>query len=201
MRVDKVIMRAALSTLTAIIVLFVAMILMLCFLFPWTMMQLTYDLGMDGASVRSAKRAYNMSGEVYYVAFATDVAIGCGDDEKIVECGKMLIADENFKLYCEEKTAQTAELGGVYDQYVYGQVCLAQYSQGDKEGAIATAFSSLDGAFEKNNAVAALLVTALSTKDSDTVDEIQLKMNEMQSQISQENSAYFQEMLTLAQNG
>jgi hypothetical protein len=201
MRVDKVIMRAALSTLTAIIVLFVAMILMLCFLFPWTMMQLTYDLGMDGASVRSAKRAYNMSGEVYYVAFATDVAIGCGDDEKIVECGKMLIADENFKLYCEEKTAQTAELGGVYDQYVYGQVCLAQYRQGDKEGAIATAFSSLDGAFEKNNAVAALLVTALSTKDSDTVDEIQLKMNEMQSQISQENSAYFQEMLTLAQNG
>lgn len=201
MRVDKVIMRAALSTLTAIIVLFVAMILMLCFLFPWTMMQLTYDLGMDGASVRSAKRAYNMSGEVYYVAFATDVAIGCGDDEKIVECGKMLIADENFKLYCEEKTAQTAELGGVYDQYVYGQVCLAQYRQGDKEGAIATAFSSLNGAFEKNNAVAALLVTALSTKDSDTVDEIQLKMNEMQSQISQENSAYFQEMLTLAQNG
>lgn len=201
MRVDKVIMRAALSTLTAIIVLFVAMILMLCFLFPWTMMQLTYDLGMDGASVRSAKRAYNMSGEVYYVAFATDVAIGCGDDEKIVECGKMLIADENFKLYCEEKTAQTAELGGVYDQYVYGQVCLAQYRQGDKEGAIATAFSSLDGAFEKNNAVVALLVTALSTKDSDTVDEIQLKMNEMQSQISQENSAYFQEMLTLAQNG
>ena len=201
MRVDKVIMRAALSTLTAIIVLFVAMILMLCFLFPWTMMQLTYDLGMDGASVRSAKRAYNMSGEVYYVAFATDVAIGCGDDEKIVECGKMLIADENFKLYCEEKTAQTAELGGVYDRYVYGQVCLAQYRQGDKEGAIATAFSSLDGAFEKNNAVVALLVTALSTKDSDTVDEIQLKMNEMQSQISQENSAYFQEMLTLAQNG
>ena len=201
MRVDKVIMRAALSTLTAIIVLFVAMILMLCFLFPWTMMQLTYDLGMDGASVRSAKRAYNMSGEVYYVAFATDVAIGCGDDEKIVECGKMLIADENFKLYCEEKTAQTAELGGVYDQYVYGQVCLAQYRQGVKEGPIATAFSSLDGAFEKNNAVAALLVTALSTKDSDTVDEIQLKMNEMQSQISQENSAYFQEMLTLAQNG
>ena len=201
MRVDKVIMRAALSTLTAIIVLFVAMILMLCFLFPWTMMQLTYDLGMDGASVRSAKRAYNMSGEVYYVAFATDVAIGCGDDEKIVECGKMLIADEKFKLYCEEKTTQTAELGGVYDQYVYGQVCLAQYRQGDKEGAIATAFSSLDGAFEKNNAVAALLVTALSTKDSDTVDEIQLKMNEMQSQISQENSAYFQEMLTLAQNG
>ena len=201
MRVDKVIMRAALSTLTAIIVLFVAMILMLCFLFPWTMMQLTYDLGMDGASVRNAKRAYNMSGEVYYVAFATDVAIGCGDDEKIVECGKLLIADENFKLYCEEKTAQTAELGGVYDQYVYGQVCLAQYRQGDKEGAIATAFSSLDGAFEKNNAVVALLVTALSTKDSDTVDEIQLKMNEMQSQISQENSAYFQEMLTLAQNG
>ena len=201
MRVDKVIMRAALSTLTAIIVLFVAMILMLCFLFPWTMMQLTYDLGMDGASVRSAKRAYNMSGEVYYVAFATHVAIGCGDDEKIVECGKMLIADENFKLYCEEKTAQTAELGGVYDQYVYGQVCLAQYRQGDKEGAIATAFSSLDGAFEKNNAVVALLITALSTKDSDTVDEIQLKMNEMQSQISQENSAYFQEMLTLAQNG
>ena len=201
MRVDKVIMRAALSTLTAIIVLFVAMILMLCFLFPWTMMQLTYDLGMDGASVRNAKRAYNMSGEVYYVAFATDVAIGKGDDEKIVECGQMLIADENFKLYCEEKTAQTAELGGVYDQYVYGQVCLAQYRQGDKDGAIATAFSSLDGAFVRNNAVVALLVTALSRQDSDTVDKIQVKMNEMQSQISENDNAYFQEMFELAQNG
>lgn len=201
MRVDKVIMRAACSSLAAIIGLIGAMILILCFLSPWTMMKITYDLGMDGASIRNAKRAYNMRGEVYYVAFATDVAIGKGDDEKVVECGTLFIADEDFSQYCTEKTAQLTELGGSYDQYVYGQVSLAQYRQGDKDGAVATAFSGLNGEFLENNAVVAVLVTALSAADSETVDKIQVKMNEMQTQISEEQSEYFGKMLELAKNG
>ena len=201
MRVDKVIMRAVCSTVTAIILLFVAMVLILSFLSPWTMMRVTYDLGMDGASIRNAKRAYNMSGEVYYAAFAMDVAVGKGDDDKVIECGKIFIADEKFGQYCTEKTEKSAVENGSYRQYVYAQVSLAQYRSEDKDGALATAFSALDGAFEKNNAVVAVLVTALSKQDSDTVDKIQTQMLALQPQIPQEDGEYFLEMLALAQNG
>ena len=51
MSVDKVILRAALSTLAAILILFAFMILSLTYIFPSTMMGITYDLGMDGASI------------------------------------------------------------------------------------------------------------------------------------------------------
>ena len=200
MRVDKVIMRAVCSTITAIIILFVAMVFILSFLSPWTMMHITYDLGLNGASIRNARRAYNMSGEVYYVAFATDVAIGKGDDEKVIDCGKLFIADENFLLYCDEKTAKSAVENGSYKHYVYAQVSLAQYRTEDKEGAIATALSSLNGGFEKNNAVVAVLITALSKQDGDTVDKITEQMLALQSQIPQEHSEYFNEMLALAQD-
>lgn len=201
MRVDKVIMRAAMSTITAIAILLVAMVLMLSFLSPWTMMHITYDLGMERASIRNARRAYNMSGDVYYAAFGMNVAIVSGRDEMVIDCGKIFIADDKFTLYCDEKTAELFTDGTSYKQYVYAQVSLAQYRQNDKEGALATAFSSLDDKFEKNNAVVAVLITALADEDSDTVDKIKLKMNEMQPLIPQADGAYFMEIFALAQNG
>lgn len=201
MRVDKVILRAALSTLAAIVGLIAFMIVTLSFLSPWTMMNITYDLGMDGSCIRNAKRAYNMTDDVYYAAFATDVAIGKGDDEKVVECGALFIADDDFGAYCAEKTAQWTDIAGTYDQYVYAQVSLARYRLGDKDGALATAFSGLDGGFAENNAVVAVLVTALAAGDTDTVGAIEVKMNEMQTQISEEQAEYFGKMLELARNG
>ena len=95
MRVDKVIARAALSTVAAILLLCAMMIATLCLAFPQTVMKLTYDLGMDGASVKFATIAYERSeNNVYYIAYATEVAIGAEDYENVRSCGKTFVQDK-----------------------------------------------------------------------------------------------------------
>ena len=196
MRMDKVIVRAIVSTLLAICALVAFMILALAFIFPSTMMKITYDLGMDGASVRNAKRAYKYSGEVSYIAYATEVAIVDDDFEKIGECGKLFISDENFDKYCSERNQNLPEgVEGAYEQYVYGQVCVAEYKLGNKENAVTIAFSGVEESFPKNNAVIALLLTAVSAGDNDTKNTIYYEMS--QKTLSTEEEAYFEEIVRI----
>ena len=201
MRLDKVIVRAVLSTLAAIVVLFGCLFLALCFLYPSTMMTITYDLGMDKASVKYAMRAYNRSDEVYYVVYATEVAIGADLDEKIEECGLAFIDNADFEAYCtarDEKMQLPAGLTGQYAQYVYGQVSLAQYRQGEVDGAISTAFDALkENSFPKNNAVEGLALTALMKKDSATAKKIEEKMMRIESGLSGEDKTNFDALLLL----
>ena len=201
MRVDKVILRAALSTLAAIAALLAAMILALCFIFPSTMMRITYDMGMDGASIRYAKRAYDYTKDVYFIAFATEVAIGLHDYAQIETCGEELIADEKFDAHCAQKNAsiESEDVFGGYEQYVFGQVCVAKYLQGEKTEAIEKAFELVDSGFPTNNAVAAVLLTALSQEDSSAVNAVKEKMNEMDTgAFSADDEKYFRALLALA---
>ena len=198
MRVDKVILRAALSTLAAIAALLAAMVIALCFIFPSTMMRITYDMGMDGASIRYAKRAYDYTSDVYFIAFATEVAIGLNDYAQIETCGEELIADEKFDAHCAQKNASIASKGG-YEQYVFAQVCVAKYRQGEKTEAIEKAFAFVDGGFPENNAVAAVLLTALSQQDGFAVNTVKEKMNEMDaSTFSAADKKYFDALFSLA---
>ena len=201
MRVDKVILRAALSTLAAIAALLAVMILALCFVFPSTMMRITYDMGMDGASIRYAKRAYAYTSDVSFIAFATEVAIGLGDYAQIETCGEELLADENFNAYCERKNASIAseDVIGGYEHYVFGQVCIAKYRQGEKTEAVEKAFALVDSGFPVNNAVAAVLLTALSQEDVETVNAVKEKMNKMDAgAFSASDREYFDALLALA---
>lgn len=198
MRVDKVILRAALSTLAAIAALLAAMILALCFIFPSTMMRITYDLGMDGASILYAKRAYEYTSDVYFISFATEVAIGLEDYAQIETCGEELIADDDFNVHCAQKNASIESKGG-YEQYVFAQVCVAKYRQGEKTEAIEKAFALVDSGFPTNNAVAAVLLTALSSDDAQTANTVKEKMNEMDaSAFSPADKAYYDALLALA---
>lgn len=194
MRIDKVILRAAISTLLAIIVLFGVMLFALCYLFPSTMMNLTYDLGMDGASITCAKRSYERSNEVYYIAFATETAILSSDYEEIASCGKRLVEDDGqaFERYCQAKTAEMPDsFVGAYDQYIYGQICVAEYRLGEKEKAVEDAFEYLHGGFPVNNGAVALLFTAISQNDTQTVSQIKQKMQTLQTEsFSNEDKAF-----------
>ncbi len=190
MGVDKVILRAFLSTLIAIVTLLAFMIGTLCLAFPSTMMELTYDLGMEKSSIHFAERAYKWSDDVYYIAYATEVAIERESADKIVEDGDKFIADDGFSVYCDEK-------GGIYEQYIYGQVVLAKYEKGDKTSAVATAFEAVQDGFPKNNAVVALAVKALRAGDGETVLRIHGEMLKMQDGVADTDKAYFSEILAL----
>lgn len=183
MRLDKVVLRAFLSTVAAIAALILFMIFALCTIYPATMMQITYDLGMDKLAIANAKQAYKRTGDVYYIAFATETAIGIDDLEQIDVCGSMLIVNGGFDGYCETRNTALAldESTGTYDQYVYGQVCVAKYNRGNKSEAVDKAFDWVgNDCFPKNNAIVAVLMTALIADDTATVDLVEEKLLTMQ---------------------
>ncbi len=169
MSIDKIILRAVLSTLAAIGVLLVFMITALCAIFPSTMMGISYNLGMESASIHFAERAYNGSGDVYFIAYATEVAIEQEKTEKTVACGEQFIADEEFDSFCALK-------GADYQRFIYGQVCVSQYKNGEKDKAIENAYTFLKGSFPKGNPLSAVLVASLEVNDSATVAKIAEKL-------------------------
>ncbi len=188
MGIDKVILRAFWTTLAAIGVLLLFIVVGLWAFFPSTSMQITYDMGMESSSIHFAERAYKGSHEIYYIAYATEVAIEDDKTEKIADCGEKFIKDENFEEYCNLK-------GGNYKQFIYGQVCVSKYNKGEKEESVALAVESLEGSFPEGNALVAVLLTALQAEDTATVAVIADKLVEIQGQIGA--NAYLQKTLDL----
>ena len=194
MGTEKIVIKSILTTLAAIVVLFAFMLGALMGLYPATMMELTYKLGMDDASIHYAERAYGWHGEdEYFMAYGMEVAIGMGNYEKIDVCGETLISDENFEEYCARETARLPEgVEMTYDQYVYGQVCLAKYKQGKNAEAVELAFALTKG-FPKNNAILAILYTALVNEDTETVAMIKTQMDKVETDaLSETEKADFQ---------
>ena len=199
---DKVILRSILSTVAAIFVLFVIMFATLAFVYPSTMMKMTYDLGMYSASVRYAKRTYDRNDEIYYIAFATEVAIMDDNVKNIASCGSRFIKDDGFDGYADERNERVAESlpDGVdaptmdYRQYVYGNVCVAKYKLGKKTEAIENAFLWNGDTFTENNAVVAVLMRALGEKDNASVDEILTRL-QTQKTANATEQAYLQSIV------
>ena len=198
MRVDKIVFKAFLSTLSAILLLFVFMFSVLIAAFPSTMMYLSYDFGKDASSIRYAERAYKWFDDTSYMAHALEVAIGSDDQEKIEQCGLIVVEDaEYFTQYCEEKdVALSGKVSMEYAQYVYGKIAVAKYTQGKKEEAIAYAFDTLQGGFPQSNAAVTLLYTAHSAGDNETKNLIKGKMEELQVDgFSDTDKAYLESLL------
>lgn len=198
MRIDKVIFKAFLSTLSAIVLLFAFMFGVLIAAFPSTMMNLAYDFGQDESSIRYAERAYSWFKDTSYMAHAMEVAIGIDNNEKIETCGLIVVEDEEyFTQYCAEKDAMLSDtIAMEYAQYVHGKIATAKYAQGDKEGAVAYAFDSLQGGFPQSNAVVTLFFEVHYQNDQATKDMIREKMNNLQADgFSVEDKAYFDSVL------
>ena len=173
MQVDKVIVRTILTTLAAIGVLVLFTIAGLCAFFPSTSMEITYDMGMERSAIHFAERAYKSSKDVYYIAYATEVAIEQDKTGKIISCGEKFINHDDFEEYC-------ADMGENYRQLIYQKVCLAKYERGDKQEALDLAESSLlEGTFPQGNALVAVLLTALNAGDADIVGNIEEKLNSL----------------------
>ncbi len=192
MGVDKVILRAFLSTLAAIAVLFVFMGLALCAFFPSTMMEVAYGMGMETSSIHFAERAYKGSDDVYYIAYATEVAIEDEQKSKVIECGEQFLAHKEFSAYCEEK----GERADSYKRFVYSQVCVAKYDEGQIDEAIALAGQSLDeGRFSQGNAFVALLVRSIEKEDTAAQAKVKAAIEGLT--VAQEDEGYKNQVLAL----
>lgn len=196
MSTDKIILKSILNTLLAILILFVFMFGMLIAFFPSTMMGITYSFGMDGASIYFAERSYNNSGDIYFISYATEVAIGCDDYAKVESCGEQFIADSGFDAYCTAKNCEIDTTGGSYEQYVYVNVCLAKYQTVGGAKAAQSAIAWTEG-FAPNNPMAAVLFTALEKGDAETVSIIRTEMEARQAALSAEDTEYFNGVYSL----
>ncbi len=209
MRIDKVILKAVLSTLMAIIVLCGVMLAALVFIYPSTMMNLTYGVGLDEASAWFADRAYKQNDRVYFIAYATEVAIGADDAEGIEKYGGAFIADKGFGEYCAEMDRNTPGeyISGNYAQYIYGQICVAKYRLDKKTEAVELAFSVNQTSFPENNAVVAVTLAAVQNGgDQDVLGNVLDKMQALKAQqnetrtFSDEDFAYLNQWINLTQS-
>ena len=191
MGLDKVIVKAVLTTLAAIGTLILFIVLGLCLIFPSTSMKFAYDMGMEKSCIHFAERAYRGSDDIYFIAYATEVAIEDGQTEKVISCGEKFIADDNFETYSALK-------GEGYGQFIYGQVCVAKYQEGEKMEAVALAYETLNGGFPKGNALVAVLLASLKIEDTATVAQIQEKLNTIS--VEGEDAVYLQQTLALLGN-
>lgn len=211
MNVDKIILKAFLGTIGAIGALFVFMLVALIGIYPETMQEITYDLGMDSPCIWFAERTYNRYGKIEDIAFAMEVAIADGNHKKVVSCGKKVIADDEFTTHCERKTQEIfksiegkeneeelRKILGEYDEYVYGQVCVSQYELGRKSSAVENAVDWTGNAFPKNNALVRLLIEARKDKDTQTVQLLVEKIEEIT--VPQGDQTYYNEILAYAKS-
>ena len=188
MSVDKVILKAFLTTLSAIAALLVFATVALCALFPSTSMELAYNMGMKSSCIHFAERAYKSSDDVYFIAYGTEVAIVENKKDKIVSCGEKFVADEEFEGYCALK-----EEG--YKQFIYGRIGVAKYEKGDKESAVTFAYESLNGAFPEGNALVAVLLAAIQAADAETKNAVKVKLDQIN--VSGAEKEYLDETLAM----
>ncbi len=195
MKLDKVIVRTVVNTLCAIAILCVSSALFASFVFPSTMMSLSYKLGNDSGAMKYAHTSYARTSEVAYIAYATEVAFGVDDDEDIVRYGEEFVADEKFDDYCLEVDSKSGTTQGAYRQYVYGRLVVSEYSLGEKDKAFSYAVEAIGNGFVKNNAMVALLFEAMVSNDGVTVEKVVQKMRSLGSTLDGEDAVYLASLL------
>ena len=180
-KMDRVVVQTMLTTLGSILLLSVLAFAIVALLFPSTLIRVSYQLGNDSGAMKYANRAYKTSGDVYYIAYATEVAIGIDKNEDIEEYAQEFIANENgFNEYCrqvDERRTDVSELGS-YRQRVYGYLVLAEYAQGKSDEALAHAKEAIGEGFPYNNAYVALFFAALQEEDDELLEKLLQGMRE-----------------------
>lgn len=195
MKLDKVIVRTIVNTLCAIAILCVSAVLFASFIFPSTMMSISYKLGNDSGAMKYAYSSYDRTKEVVYIAYATEVAFGVDSDEDIVRYGEEFVKDKDFEGYCAEIDLRSGTAQGTYRQYVYGRLVVSEYSVGEKDKAFSYAEEAIGDKFVKNNAMVALLFEAMVEGDGVIVQKVVNKMRDLSATLEGEDAAYLTSLL------
>ncbi|MBQ2740433.1 MAG: hypothetical protein IJF39_02285 [Clostridia bacterium] len=162
MRWNKIILKAFLQTLAAALLLMGISLGVVCLAFPQTMMDITYSMGMDEASVNFALTSYERFETVDYILHGADTALEAKLYAKAEECLEKLIADDDFEATCEALDAANEAAGKPtgYRAYYYRQICLAKYEVGKGTESVDCAVSLLGGKFEEGNPLVAVVAAA-----------------------------------------
>jgi hypothetical protein len=180
------------------------MLVALIFAFPSTMMEMTYNFGMNGACAWFAERVYRRSDNVYYLYVALNAAFESDDAEAIDRYGSQMIADENFSAFCAAMDVEVPIEGGAsggYEQYICGIVYAAKYRLGDFAGALSGAVEAVKNTFPKKNALVTLMSAVLQKGNADEIGSVLEQMRGIRSgaegKFSEEEIAYLDSLIDL----
>ena len=174
----KLVIKTAIITFCASIVLAISVIGILSFCAPAVMMRLTASLGMRGISGDFAYEEYARSGDISYLARSFELAAEHSDDRVAEERFRILYGEEGseeraaFDKYCAEYRAETIDGVPVlnYRMYLCGQAAAVKYrlasSAEEKTKVWAFALDETDDNFSIGNPVVMLAVEALSFEDT-----------------------------------
>lgn len=166
----KVVLKTALKTILAVLVVIIIGFTVLSLGFPKTMASFFEDGGSYSFAAGYASLSYSYSGDVADLARCVHDYIAADRDDKVSQFGDDLIKHENFSEYCK---SETERLGLDYKQYVCGKIAVSKYKTGDKQGAMKTVDGALtEVGFPANNAFVQLLLTVKEKNDKDFGDEL-----------------------------
>ncbi|MGN0823059.1 MAG: hypothetical protein ACI4NG_04735 [Candidatus Gallimonas sp.] len=174
----KLVVKTALVTLGATILLLGLFFGISAACSPAAMMRLTAAFGMDEASGRYAYDVYVQSGDLSCLAYACEIAIAHKSDDAAIERLDALFKEDAFAEICASRDGDLSEynsaqesagsgisVSGGYDQYLYGGYACALYRLGRAEEASAFAIGKTGAEFSANNASVALALEAVQNKD------------------------------------
>lgn len=184
----KIVVKTALKTLLIAFIALIAAFMVASFGFPGKMATMCENMGAYSSATLYADLAFNYSRTTSNLARCLDDSVFAGKDENIVKYGDRLIAREDFAAYAEERSA--AANGAVdYFGFVYNNLTIAKYNRGDKDGALNTAKTAMEGVsdFPVNNAYAILAIQAASASDAELCQKIYELIVELSPTAEQQN--------------
>lgn len=195
---NKIIWKSILATLVATLLLSCAAVFACVCFFPPTVMELSYNLGWDHTAMRYAEKSYNRFHEAYYAAFAMEIAVSAGENEKIEKYADALVHCEDFEEFCTSGGVD-GENFGAYRQYAYSTLCLAKYRLGKGEEAVEIAYVSLGGEFPPNNSLAAVFLYSMKDGETDVAAKALEKMSSIdENGLSDADKTYLSNIKNLA---
>ncbi len=173
---NKIILKTALKTLLALIIIFAVVFGALSIGYPSGMADFFEKSGNYSFAAGYASLNYSYTGKTEDLARCVNDYIMAENDRNIIHFGGRLIEANGFDELCE---SESDRLGLDYRQFVYGSIACSKYRQNDSAGAIAAAEAAFteNGGFPVNNALVRL--TVLAEKDYETLVKIRTSVGKI----------------------
>lgn len=199
---NRAIVKAAVTTVLALIVAGLVAIAVLNYGFPQHMATACERLGSYGEAAKYASRRYEKTGDLNDLVRVVEDSIYADRSDFIIEYGEELIASESFGEICAERDEDYKNTGyGVYTasykQYISGNVAAAYYAVGETDKAVELAFGANGSdSFANHNALMSLSILVADSGDREAAQKIVAKLAEI-SPATEEEQTYLDDMVAI----
>ena len=150
----KLILKTAAITLGIIVAVSVMAGAVFALAAPARAAQLCARMGMYGAACQLQCSEYNRKGNISELDKLVQYAVIAENHEMVVKYGSELVNREDFKEYASQiDQSSDADIKGSYTDYIYGNLSVSLYEEGNFDGAFVAAKYTVTNEYPVNNAM------------------------------------------------